>query len=73
MYYLIHRLPAFRERIEKLFQEDGDFRDLCRDYRLCLICLWHWEIHQEQDRERIDEYRVLVEELEEEISQFLTK
>lgn len=71
VYYLIYRLPAFREKIEQFFHEDGDFRDLCHEYRLCLLCLWRWEINPEQNRERIEEYRVLLSELEKEVENFL--
>lgn len=71
VYYLIYRMPAFREKIEQLFREDGDFRDLCHDYRLCLISLWRWEINPEQNRELIEEYRALLGELEKEVEHFL--
>lgn len=69
--YLIYRLPEFREQIEQLMQENGDFRDLCHDYWLCLNCLWRWEILLEQDRERVKEYRALLEDLEMEVKRFL--
>ena len=52
--------------------EDSEFLALCEDYDDCVDALRHWANSKEPEAEiRTNEYRVLVRELQEEITQAL--
>ncbi len=65
--------PAHKEKINQLYMEKGDFFDLCNDYNACLNHLRQWENDPSPDLVLVKEYRVLLEDLEEEIKLFLKK
>jgi len=70
-----HILEKFREdsdTIARLIEVDGEFLALCEDYDVCVNALRFWAKSKEPDaKTRVHEYRNLVQELEEEISQVL--
>ena len=50
-------------------EEDMEFYDLCQDYEICVNALRYWTTSDDpQAGARIDEYRSLVRELEDEIA-----
>ena len=52
--------------------EDPEFLALCEDYDACIEALQYYAKSKEPEAEtRVNEYRTLVQELEEEIIQFL--
>jgi hypothetical protein len=70
-----HILEKFREdshTIAHLIEEDGEFLAMCEDYGACVNALRYWEQSKEPEAEtRVNEYRTLIKELEEEITQAL--
>jgi hypothetical protein len=70
--YILERLPEKRHAIELLMEKDPEFVALCEDYDACVYALRHWGRSKSPESEtRVNEYRILVEELEEEILQAL--
>jgi hypothetical protein len=69
---LCHILEKFREdshTIARLIEEDGEFLALCEDYDVCVNALQYWSKSKALEaKTRVQEYRSLVQELEEEIS-----
>ncbi len=60
--------------IDLLMAEDPEFFALCEDYEICINALGYWAGSQEPEAEtRVKEYRALVQELQEEIGQALTR
>jgi hypothetical protein len=52
--------------------EDSEFLTLCEDYDACVYALRYWAKSKAPEAEtRVNEYRTLIEELEEEITQVL--
>jgi hypothetical protein len=70
-----HILERFREEsrtLTRLIEEDPEFLALCEDYDACVKALRHWAQSKEGEaKTRVNEYRTLVQELEEEITQAL--
>lgn len=66
-----HVLGKFGEKSEiiaHLIEEDGEFLALCEDYDACVNALRYWAKSKEPEAEtRVNEYRTLIKELEEEI------
>jgi hypothetical protein len=55
-----------------LMAEDPEFPALCEDYDACVNALRYWTQSQAPEAEiRVNEYRTLIEELEEEIISLL--
>ena len=60
--------------IDLLMAEDPEFLALCEDYDACVDALWYWAKSEAPEaRTRVNEYRALVRDLEEEIAQALTR
>jgi hypothetical protein len=60
--------------IDLLMAEDPEFLSLCEDYDACANALRYWTQSKEPEaKTRVNEYRALVRELEEEIAQALTR
>ena len=71
-YHIRKRLPDKKYSIDLLMAEDPEFGALCEDYDACVDALRYWAKSKEPEaKTRIDEYRVLVQELQEEVSQIL--
>ena len=72
MGYIRKRFPDKSETIALLMTKDPDFRAICEDYRDCIHALRHWDQSKEPEAEaRVNEYRTLIGELEDEINQAL--
>jgi hypothetical protein len=68
--HLSKRFPYLEKAIEDKFESSEEFRALCRDYVDAVAALTHWEDKAKptaKAKERIIEYRHLVENLEAEI------
>ncbi len=71
-YHIQEQFPDKSDTIALLAAEDPEFRALCEDYDDCINALRYWEQSKETEHKtRVDEYRNLVRELEEEIIQAL--
>ena len=58
--------------IDLLMAEDPEFLALCEDYDACVDALRYWAKSEAPEaKTRVNEYRALVRELEEEVTQFL--
>ena len=58
--------------IDLLMAEDPEFLALCEDYDACVDALRYWAKSEAPEVEtRVNEYRALVRDLEEEVTQFL--
>jgi hypothetical protein len=65
---LVSRFPERAASIRELDAEDAVFRAICEDYGEALRALEHWSrSHQACARQRVDEYRMIVQELEAEV------
>ena len=66
--HILKQFPEKSHTITHLMDEDPEFRGLCEDYDVCVKALRHWEKSKEPEaKTRVDEYRILVKELEGEI------
>ena len=69
---VLNRFPEVRPTLERLFRENSSFQSLCDDYRDCLKALRHWEQSSSKEAPALAQsYAELLEELEQEIGQFL--
>ena len=58
--------------IDLLMAEDPEFLTLCEDHDACVDALQYWVKSKDPEAEtRVDEYRTLVRDLQEEIAQAL--
>ena len=70
--HIRERFPDKNHSIDLLMAEDPEFPDLCEDFDACVDALRYWARSKQPEAEtRVDEYRTLVRELEEEIAQAL--
>ena len=68
MYHIRKRFPEMSETIDILVAEDPEFRAICEDYDDCVNALRYWIGCKEPEAEiRVNEYRTLINELENEI------
>ena len=66
---LFERFPDQRSLLAHCMATDPEFYALCQDYEICLKALQYWTASSELEaRDRRVEYRTLVHELEEEIT-----
>ena len=64
--------PGRKHSIDLLAAEDSEFLALCEDHDACVDALQYWAKSKEPEAEtRVNEYRILVQELQEEIAQAL--
>jgi crotonobetainyl-CoA:carnitine CoA-transferase CaiB-like acyl-CoA transferase len=67
-YHLRERFPDKSDSIALLVAEDLEFRAMCEDYNDSINALRYWTRSKEAQAEtRVNEYRDLIRELEEEI------
>ncbi len=70
-----HIRERFKDKshiIDLLMAEDSEFLTLCEDFDACVNALRYWVDSKASEAEvRVHEYRTLIEELEEEITQAL--
>ena len=70
--YIRNRFPDKKNAIDLLIAEDPEFRAICEDYDACINALRYWAKSKEPEAEiRVNEYRTLVQELEEEVTEAL--
>lgn len=70
--HIRERFPDKSHIIDLLMAEDSEFLTLCEDYDDCVYALRYWAKSKAPEAEtRVNEYRTLIEELEEEITQVL--
>ena len=66
------RFPDKRDSIDRLMAEDPEFLALCEEYDACVNALQYWAKSKEPEAEiRVNEYRNLIQELEEELNTVL--
>ena len=66
------RFPDRVNKIKALFNNQDAFQTLCKDYCRCADALQHWTQSLDKNASmRVEEYRALLRELEEEILQNL--
>jgi hypothetical protein len=71
-HHIRERFPDKSHIIDLIILEDPEFLALCEDYDACVDALRYWTLSKEPEAEtRVNEYRTLIEELEEEITQVL--
>jgi hypothetical protein len=69
-YHIRERFPNKNNIIDLLMAEDPEFLDLCEDYDACVNALRYWaESNAPEAKTRVNEYRTLTKELEEEITE----
>ena len=65
------RFPRDELAIRRLYTYHATFREICADYDEALRALWYWQSAAGPSDPRIEQYRELVSELEDEISNIL--
>lgn len=71
-HHIRERFSDKKHRIDLLMAQDPEFLDLCEDHDACVNALRYWKQSGEPEAEtRIDEYSIIIEELEEEIARAL--
>lgn len=66
------RFPDRARKIRRLQAEDATFRAICEDYGAALDALAHWRAADQSAQQKAEEYRRLVQELEDEVLAVLT-
>ena len=70
--HIRERFPDKKHSIDLRMAEDPEFLTLCEDHDACVDALRYWADSKEPEANtRVDEYRTLVRELQEEITQVL--
>jgi len=71
-HHIRERFPDKKHSIDLLMAEDPEFPTLCEDFDACIDALQYWAESEAPEAEtRVNEYRTLVRELQEEIAQTL--
>ena len=66
---ILERFPGKSPLLTLRMAEDPDFYVLCQDYEICVKALRYWTASKKPEAKvRIDEYRTLLRELGEEIT-----
>jgi len=74
MYHIRKRFPDKSEIIDIFMAEDPEFCAICEDYDDCFHAWQYWVQSEEPEAEsRVNEYRTLIKELENEILEALSK
>ena len=70
--HILDTFPDQKHTIDLLVAEDPEFLVLCEDHNACVDALRYWVKSEEPEATiRVKEYRALVRELQDEISQAL--
>jgi hypothetical protein len=69
---LAQRFPDHVWTIRQLHRRDGEFRSLCEDYGEALRALEHWKRFGVPSDKRVEEYRELAKDLEDEVLRRVT-
>jgi uncharacterized protein YdcH (DUF465 family) len=71
---ILDRFPDKSDMINSLMTKDPEFLAIYEDHARCVNALQYWVLSKEPEAEsRVDEYRNLIQELEEEIVQALAE
>ena len=71
--HIRERFADKKYSIDLLMAEDPEFLSLCEDHDACVNALRYWaESKDPEAKTRVNEYRALVRELQEEIAQTLS-
>jgi hypothetical protein len=72
--FIIERYPSQEMIIRRMFKEDESFQAFCDDYEACVNALDYWrESLDPVASSRIEEYVIILNELEQELHDFLKK
>ena len=72
-FHIRRRIPDKIRQIDRLLELDPEFANLCEDLDACVNALQYWTKSKEPEAEsRIEEYSILIEQLEDEIYQSLS-
>ena len=63
--------PARQKQIDQLYQEDADFQEMCQDYEEVHSLLACWTSSTDVKQAIIEEYKILLKDLEVEIMEAL--
>jgi hypothetical protein len=70
--HILKQFPEKNHTIAHLMEVDPEFLTLCEDYGICAEALRYWERSKAPEAEtRVNEYRALAREIEEEIKEEL--
>jgi len=73
-HHIREQFPDKKQSLDLLMAEDSEFLALCEDYDACVNASRYWTQSKEPEaKTRVNEYRVLVRELQEEIAQALAR
>lgn len=64
---VIRRFPEHEVQVRRLYASSDEFRALCEDHALAASAVVRWN----DDRTRSEPYRLLVDELESEVLEFI--
>ena len=64
---IVQLFPDFEKKIDFLFQNDENFRDLCSDYILCISMILDRKNELNKNKEEIAEFEDIRQNLEAEI------
>lgn len=69
---ILKKFPKEEEKLQRLFQASLSFQSLCEDYRDCLAALQYWQQAASPEApETCQSYAELLQELEQEVQQYL--
>ena len=72
--HIRERFPDKKHSLDLLMAEDSEFLALCEDYDACVNALRYWAKSKDPEaKTRVNEYRALVRDLEEEITKALSR
>ena len=72
VHHIRKRFHEKKDSIDRLLEKNSEFRALCEDYNVCVKAFAYWTKSQDPEAEtRRKEYRTLIRELEEEVTQTL--
>ncbi len=72
--HIREKFPDQKHALDLLAAQDSEFLAMCEDHDACINALEYWAKSKEPEAEtRVNEYRTLVQELQEEIAQALTR
>jgi hypothetical protein len=71
---VLEKFPEAAVGIRELFQQSSSFQSLCEDYRDCLAAWQYWrQAASEEAPALCQSYTELLQELEQEVRQYLTE
>ena len=65
------KFPDQGTRIEHLFEQDPDFRAICRDYFICIKTLHKYKKLSSEEEQAVKDYESAMGDLEKDLSDFI--